>query len=83
MLGVTLLPPEALNFISDGQVRDRHGHRADSEMTLMTEVRVTMMMLVVTTVKWSQSQLVRVSTYKPRPVTRRGCRFGNTRSLAA
>jgi len=29
MLGVTLLPPEALNFISDGQVRDRHGHLAD------------------------------------------------------
>jgi two-component system nitrate/nitrite response regulator NarL len=29
MLGVTLLPPEALNFISDRQVRDRHGHRAD------------------------------------------------------
>jgi two-component system, NarL family, nitrate/nitrite response regulator NarL len=29
MLGVTLLPPEALNFIPDRQVPDRNGHRAD------------------------------------------------------
>ena len=56
MLGVTLLPPEILTFISEQQDRSRNGgaaghngHAADDEDELTTDTRMTTMMMVVTT----------------------------------
>ena len=77
MLGVTLLPPEILTFISDQQDRSRNGGavvrtvaQLTTKMTPMTDTRMTammmMMVVVMTTVKWSGSRLERTNIYHAR-----------------